>query len=82
MKTYTLKKNKATGELHLFEAGTSNTPKGKCIVTSHSICKKMENTEYTENIFSCASAKLARQECAELGELVCGHGVSYLYASY
>jgi hypothetical protein len=56
-----------TGELHLFEAKTSKIHKGKCIVTSHSVCKKMENAEYTENIFSCACAKLARQEYAEIG---------------
>lgn len=82
MKTFTLKKDNATEELHLFEGETPTMPKGKHTIANRSICSKMEDSEHAENIFSCANAKLARQECAEIGERVCGRCVSYLYASY
>jgi len=82
MKTFTLKKDNITGEFHLFEGKIPATLKGKCIAAGHSICGRMEDSEHAENIFSCASAKLARQECAEIGERVCGRCVSFLYASY
>jgi len=82
LKTFTLKEDKATGEPHLFESSLPSAHKGKCVTGSHSICGKMEGSEHAENIFSCASAKQTRQECAEIGERVCGDCVSFLYASY
>jgi len=82
MKTYSPKEDRTTDEAHLFESSIPSTLKGKCVTATHSLCGKIEDSEHAENIFSCASAKLARQECAEIGEQVCARCVSHLYASY
>ena len=82
MKTYTLKEDKFTGELHLFEGETTSDSKGKCATETLSICGKMQDSDNAENVFACANDKLARHECAEIGERVCGICVSRLYASY
>ena len=81
MKTYTLKEDKSTGELHLFESN-SCSPKGKCNSEEKSICKKMEDSEHAENLFSCANVKQARKECAEIGERVCAGCIGHLYSTY
>ena len=82
MKTYTLKHDKTTGELHLFESYHSCSPKGKCTSKEKSICGKMEDSEYAENMFSCANINQARKECAEIGERVCADCIRHLYTTY
>ncbi|MBN3238276.1 MULTISPECIES: hypothetical protein [Pectobacterium] len=83
MKAYTLKEDKDSGELHLFEGDMY--PKGseyKCNSGSKSICKKMNTTNNKGNRFSCATEQEAREEIAKIGRKVCGTCVSHLYTSY
>ncbi|WP_183058830.1 hypothetical protein [Salmonella enterica] len=83
MKAYTLKEDKDSGELHLFE-GDMN-PEGseyKCKSGSKSICKKMSKSDNKGNRFSCATEQEARTEIAKIGRKVCGTCVSHLYESY
>ena len=83
MDSYTLKKHKETGELHLF-LGKFNPPNSeyKCTSQSYSICEKMSSSDNAGNKFACATEQEARTKCAELGRNVCGICVSSLYASY
>lgn len=83
MKAYTLKEDKDSGELHLFE-GDMN-PEGskyKCKSGSKSICKKMVTGDNKGNRFTCATEQEARVEIAKIGRKVCGTCVSHLYESY
>ena len=75
---YTLKKKKNTDELHLFEGGMSSDNKS-CTSNQKSICKEMEKSESTENVFTCYEEKAARIRCAEIGRLVCGTCISHFY---
>ncbi len=79
MKSYTLKKNGDTEELHLFEGDM--TTEG-CTSNSKSICKKMDKSESGGNVFACKNDKDARTKCAESGRKVCGICVSHLYTTY
>ena len=56
MKAYTLKEDKDSGELHLFEGDmTPESSKYKCNSGSKSICKKMNKSDNKGNRFSCAT---------------------------
>ncbi|HWW05614.1 hypothetical protein [Collimonas sp.] len=77
---YTLKKDKDTAELHLFE-GKMTTPQ-KCTSDEKSICKKMTKSQTAGNEFACEDEKNARIKCASIGRAVCGICVSHLYADY
>lgn len=78
---YTLKEDKDSGELHLFE-GTPTADNTVCVPKKKSICKKMIETNKRKNIFVCKSETTARNECARIGRKVCGSCVSHLYSSY
>lgn len=80
MTVYTLKKKKDTEELHLFRAKPA--PDNKCTPEKESICKRMEKSESSENVFACQSEDEARKECAKIGRKVCGICISHLYESY
>jgi hypothetical protein len=77
---YTLKKDKDTDELHLFE-GKMTEPK-KCSSNQVSICRKMKKSQNAANQFACEDEKVARTKCANIGRAVCGICVSHLYADY
>ncbi|QGY47848.1 hypothetical protein GM418_30590 [Maribellus comscasis] len=77
---YTLKRKGDTDELHLFRA--KPTEDNKCIPEKESICKKMDKSESTENIFTCYSEEDARIKCAKIGRQVCGTCISHLYETY
>jgi len=79
MKAYTLKKDEDTDELHLFEGDM--TDKG-CTSAQKSICKKMDKSESSGNVFTCKNENDARVKCAESGRKVCGTCVSHLYTTY
>lgn len=83
MDSYTLKKHKDTGELHLF-VGQFNPPGSDYTCTSSrlSICDKMQSSDSQGNIFACLTESDARKKCAEIGRSVCGICVSSLYATY
>lgn len=76
----TLKKKKDTEELHLFKG--KKTEANKCNSGKYSICKKMENSDSENNIFTCKYEDAARIECAKQGRQVCGPCVSHLYETY
>jgi hypothetical protein len=80
-KVFCLKEKETSGECHLFECEmTSDT---NCSCNPKSVCKKMNESERTgDNIFSCASDKIAREKIAQIGRRVCGTCVSHLYETY
>ena len=78
---YTLKEDKDSGELHLFET-TTDANNNTCTPKRKSICKKMIEKNKKKNIFECRSEAKARIECASIGRRVCGNCVSHLYTSY
>lgn len=83
MKAYTLKEDKDSGELHLFEGDMlPNDPEYKCNSVSKSICNKMNKSKNKGNRFSCATEQEAREKIAKIGRKVCGTCVSHLYESY
>jgi hypothetical protein len=77
---YTLKKDKDTDELHLFEG--KMTESDKCTSSELSICRKMKKTQNAANQFACKDENVARIKCANIGRAVCGICVSHLYADY
>ncbi|EEY5915255.1 hypothetical protein QTU87_000945 [Escherichia coli] len=83
MKAYTLKENKDSGELHLFEGDMyPKDSEYKCNSKAKSICKKMDKSDSKENRFTCTTEQEAREKIAKIGRKVCGTCVSHLYESY
>ena len=83
MKAYTLKENKDSGELHLFEGDMyPKDSEYKCNSKAKSIGKKMDKSYRKENRFTCATEQEAREKIAKIGRKVCGTCVSHLYESY
>jgi hypothetical protein len=78
---YTLKNNKFTEELHLFEA-TMNKDNKKCTPKNESLCGAMNKKDSVGNSFACYSEDKARKECAEIGRAVCANCVKQFYTTY
>jgi hypothetical protein len=77
---YTLKEDKDTGELHLFEG--KMTKENRCNSSKNSICQKMQKSETDSTKFACKDEDKARIACAKIGRKVCGVCVSRLYTTY
>jgi len=77
---YTLKKKKNSEELHIFKASPSID--NNCAPEKESICKKMDKSDSSENIFSCQDDNYTRNQCAKIGRQICGTCISHLYETY
>ena len=76
---YTLKKMSETDECHLFKGEFTDDG---CTSKRESICKGMNKTDSSGNVFTCKDENAARLACAKKGRVVCGVCVSSLYATY
>lgn len=78
-KAYSFLKRNSNEERHIFEGDFTVLP--HCNAEPQSICKKVQ---IKDGIWAeqCLDENQARLKAAQLGRVVCGTCVSYLYSSY
>lgn len=75
---FSLKREKGTGELHLFESTITNPE----FTSVDSVCCKMKDYHQEDNdIFTLETEDSARNLCCIEGKAVCGTCVSTLYTN-